>query len=226
MINSAATDPGRAHLARILDGFAYAAVALAVILLHPGLALDVLGHVRPVIYLPPLLFLRQAFLLAPAHPENRTWAIRLCALPLLGTLPLAAAWLNAPTSQYYYGNAMIGLLAFTLLLFNLVALSSATFQQAGAKQLAAFSRFVAILGLAIPVAPPLTVIFQVWRRKVETSEGLPAWETYAMLYPVRDVMILAIGIQLILSAILLTLAADALTPKGDPADAGSTHPGR
>lgn len=166
------------RLIRCLDGIIFVLVATVLLLVHPSLGRDELGHLDLITVLPLAAiacFAAWLPLRIPQIPSQQdsvlrglvTWSphwpqavfrLRLFAVAVAALAPLAILWTTLPTNRYLMGNMFWAILAALGFLFNLLVIANQIANFTGQRDLAiearstAFFVFYLLLGAHLAVA--------------------------------------------------------------------------
>jgi hypothetical protein len=174
------------RLIRCLDGIIYVLIATVLLLVHPSLGRDELGHLDLIAVL-PLAIIACVCARVPLHfsqirPQSSrvlgglvTWSpswpqavfrLRLFAIALAALAPLAILWTTLPTNRYLMGNMFWAIIAALGLLFNLLVLANQIASFTGQRDLAIEARstayFIFYLLLGAHLAVSSIVIALEW----------------------------------------------------------------
>jgi hypothetical protein len=155
----------RIRLIRCLDGIIYVLIATVLLLVHPSLGRDELGHLDLVTVLPLAAIACICAWLPLRIPQIRdqhssvlrglvTWSpcwtravfrLRFFAVALAALAPLAILWTTLPANRYLMGNMFWAIIAALGFLFNLLVVANQLATFTGQKDLAVEARSTAFI---------------------------------------------------------------------------------
>lgn len=212
------------RLIRCIDGIIYALIATVLLLLHPSLGRNEIGHLDLILVLPLALIAFCASRI-PLHvdqtpsPDERigpfSWRpiwgkvvlrLRFFSIVLVAISPLAILWSTVPANSYLAHNAFWLGVAVLGLSFNLLALANLLALRSGERDLAIEIRTMALVtffGIATSYISACTVL-----RKLGWTAG--EFLDYAIYRGFTAVLELAFGVFVIYVAIILLRVQQAL----------------